>query len=225
MRVKRKHYRPIPENTEIILRKGKQYARWTNSKGTRTTRPLNAGGDRIVVESRCWYIRLKDANGKWHMRKAYADKTASAALEVELMTKIERGQVGLIDPLEEQRKRPLDEHLKDFEMHLEDRGNSLEHCELTVKRCRNIVERTKSKVIGDITTGRVEACLADFRREGLSISTSNHYFRALRNFCRWLVNDRRTAENPIVGLSALKMTEQDKKQLTLQMLEVEQWLV
>ncbi len=211
MLVKMKHYRPLPENAEVLIRKGRQYARWTNSKGTRTTRPLNAQGDRIVVESRCWYVRLKDANGKWHMRKAYTDKTASAALEIKLVTKIERGQVGLVDPLEGQRKRPLDEHLDDFEMHLEDRGNTLEYCELTVKRCRNVFDRIKAGVIDDVTPGRIEACLADFRREGLSVSTSNHYFRALRNFCRWLVRDRRVAENPIVGMSAMKITEQDKK--------------
>ena len=211
MLIKKKHYRPIPEGAEIITRNGRQYARWTNSRGKRITRPLNARGDRLAVESRCWYVRVKGPDGKWHERKAYADKAASAALEVELITRLERGEVGLVDPLEEHRKRPLEEHLQDFEAHLEDRGNSVEYVELTAQRCRTIFKRTKAKIIEDITPGRVEACLGELRREGLSVSTCNHYFRALRNFCRWLVKDRRAAANPIAGLSAMKVTEQDKK--------------
>ena len=211
MLIKKRHYRPIPKAAEIFTRDGKTLARWTTSKGRRITRPLNARGDRLVTESRCWYVRLKDADGNWRERKAFTDKSASTALEAQLLTKIERGQVGLVDPLEEQSKRPLKEHLFDFQGHLEDKGNSIEHVELTAQRCQTVFDGIKATVIGDITTGRVEAYLAELRRDGRSMSTSNHYFRAVRNFCRWLVRDRRAMENAVVGLSALKLTEQDKK--------------
>ena len=59
MLTKRNHYRPIPEGAQIITRKGRQYARWTNGQGKTHTRPVNDKGDRIVCESRQWYVRLK----------------------------------------------------------------------------------------------------------------------------------------------------------------------
>jgi len=65
--------------------------------------------------------------------------------------------------------------------------------------------------------GRVGEHLAELRRNGLptkegskrkrkplSISSSNHYYRAVRSFCRWLLKDRRVEANPIAGLSTLK---------------------
>ena len=62
-----------------------------------------------------------------------------------------------------------------------------------------------------ITPGRVEQCLAELRREGLSVSSSNHYLRALRNFCRWLVREPRVREDPLVSARLLKLTAADKK--------------
>ena len=211
MLVKRRHYRPIPKDAEIVERKGEKFARWTNSRGGKQTRPLNGRGDRIVVESRCWYVRLKQADGRWRETRAYTDKVASATLEAELLTKMERGMVGLVDPMEEHRRTPLKKHLEDFGTHLENKENTFEHVTKTLQRCQAVLDGIEAELIGDITAGRVETCLADLRRKGLSKSSSNHYFGAVRTFCRWLVKDRRSHENPVAGLSALKMTDQDKK--------------
>ncbi len=211
MLTKRHHYRAIPKDAKIITRNGRRFARWTNTRGTTHTRPLNEKGDRIVCESRHWYVRLKDSDGKPLEWKAYTDKTASQALEIELITKLERGQAGLLDPMGDHRKRPLEEHLVDFEAHLEAKGNTTDHIDRTVERCRKVFTAIKANVIADITPGRVEACLAGLRRDGLSVSSSNHYLRAVRNFSRWLVADRRVEQNPIAGLKALKVTESDKK--------------
>ena len=208
---KKRHYRPVPENAETVVRKGKRFARWTNGRGTTHTRPLNEKGDRIICESRHWYVRLTGPDGNPLEWRAYTDKTASQAMEIELITKLERGQVGLLDPMEEHRKKPLAEHVADFEAYLEGKGNTADHVARTVQRCEKVIDEIKAGVIGDITPGRVEICLAQLRRGGLSVSSSNHYLRAMRNFSKWLVSDRRVEQNPIAGLKALKVTESDKK--------------
>jgi integrase len=41
---------------------------------------------------------------------------------------------------------------------------------------------------------------ADRRRAGLSVRSSSFYLQAIRQFCRWLVADRRAAENPLAYL-------------------------
>jgi site-specific recombinase XerD len=57
--------------------------------------------------------------------------------------------------------------------------------------------------IGDLNASRVVSFLAERRQGGLSIRTSNGYLTAIKGFTRWLVRDRRAAENPLVHLSAL----------------------
>ncbi len=211
MLVKRKHYRPIPTGAVLIQRRGQKYAQWTTSRGKTVTLPLNRRGDRIVTENRQWYVRFRMPDGKWKEWKAYTDKTASAVLETQILQKLERGEVGLTDPMDEHRRRSLAEHLAAFECHLSARNSTAAYVEQTMQRCRDVLEGIKAEVIADITPGRVEAYLAELRRGGMSMASSNHYLRACRSFCGWLVRDRRTAENPLAGLSALKLTEYDKK--------------
>ena len=40
-------------------------------------------------------------------------------------------------------------------------------------------------------------------KKGYSIQTSNHYLRAIKQFCRWLVRDRRTGDDRLLHLSML----------------------
>jgi site-specific recombinase XerC len=47
--------------------------------------------------------------------------------------------------------------------------------------------------------------LAERRRQGLSIKSSNDYLQAIKQFCRWLVADRRIADNPLAYLSGLNI--------------------
>ena len=227
MLTKRPHYRRVPEGAEIFTRNGSKFARWTTERGKTLTRPLNDTGDRIVCDSRHWYVRLKHpSTGEWLQWEAYSDKTASQALEVELLAKLERGDMNLTDPHEESRKKPLTAHVADFASYLEGKGNTFEHVERTAERCKRVFEQIKATVIGDVTPGRIETALAEFRRNGLpkksdskskkkpqplGVSSSNHYFRALRSFFRWLVSDRRIAENPIVGLKLSRLTDADKR--------------
>lgn len=146
------------------------------------------------------------------------------ALKVELVRKAERGQAGVADPLEVHRKRPQGEHVAEFEKHLANKDNTPEHVALTIQRVKAVIQGIGASVIGDITAGRAAEHLAELRKHGLpqrpgskrrrkplSISSSNHYFRAMRNFCRWLVEARRVEENPIAGLSALKADKDVKR--------------
>lgn len=212
MLVKRRHSRPIPDAAEIFEKDGRRYARWTSASGRTKTRPLNRKGDRVVEESRRWYVRLRDpATGRWREWKAYHDRQASGALEIDILKRIERGEAGLIDPTAAHRKTALDAHLLAFESHLEDKNNTRDHIDKALSRCRRIIQQIDAQVAGDISAEAVDAALAGFRRGGISLSTSNGYFRAMRTFCRWLLRTGRIAANPLAGLSCAKVTDADRK--------------
>lgn len=222
MLVKRIHSRKIPEGAAIFDKSGRKYARWISASGKTQTQPLNRKGDRIVEESRCWYVRFRHPEtGKWKEWKAYHDRQASQAMEMEILKKLERGEVGLIDPMTVHRKTAMDDHLMAFEAHLEDKGNTQEHIDKTISRCRRIIDEINAKVVADITAEGVDRSLAIFRRAGMSLSTSNGYFRALRTFCLWLVRTKRVGENPIAGLSCIRVTEADRKRRRRNLSDVE----
>ena len=168
------------------------------------TRRHKKTGQKIRTKARHWYLRYKDSGGILRQVKGYTDKAATKALANELERRAARQEVGMVDPYEQHRRRPVDEHLSDFERHLAHKDDTAKHIELTVNRVGAVLEGIGAQTPGDIDAGRVAEYLAERRGNGLSIESSNHYFRALRSFCRWLVKDRRLAENPVKHLSTLK---------------------
>ena len=54
------------------------------------------------------------------------------------------------------------------------------------------------------------AAIAEWRRRrghgrGISLQTSNHYLKAIKQFTRWLVRDRRSTDNPLAYLATLRV--------------------
>ena len=44
----------------------------------------------------------------------------------------------------------------------------------------------------------------------MSVGTSNGYFRAIRTFCRWMLRSRRASQDPLVGMSCIKVTDANR---------------
>ncbi len=212
MLVKRRHSRPIPEGATIFERDGKRHARWRTPTGQLKTRPLNRKGDRVVEQSDCWYIRIADPEtGKLREWRGYTDRQASQAKEVEIVRRIERGEAGLTDPLAHHRRRPLKQHLLDYAQHLEGKGNTPDHVDKTVSRCQRVLYEIGATVVRELSGEAVEECLADLRREGMSLSTSNGYLRALRGFCNWMARIGRIHRSPLLGVSCQTVTDADRR--------------
>jgi site-specific recombinase XerD len=97
----------------------------------------------------------------------------------------------------EHRKKLLTEHLVDFKASLTNKGTTEKHACLVYNRAKAVIENCSFAYIGDISASRVQRYLAERRGQGLSIRSSNFYLQAIKQFCRWLVADNRTAENPL----------------------------
>ncbi len=90
-------------------------------------------------------------------------------------------------------------------------GKSAAGTKAVKENARLADEHKKAGDGSDVTSSRVEACLAELRRGGMSPSTSNHYLRALRNFMRWMIRNRRVRQDPLAGMRLLKITTADKR--------------
>jgi len=130
----------------------------------------------------------------------------------ELVTKVEREKAGLVDPYEDSSGRPIREHIRDFKAHLESKGDTRKHITGTIGRIRRIVAQCKWKTIRDLSANRLTKFLVDLRAQDFSVATQNHYLRAIKQFSRWLIQDRRAGIDLLAHL-ATQNTETDRRRL------------
>jgi len=196
----------------------------------RVFRQKYTGRDGTVKNSAKWYVEFRDHREVARRVPGYSDKGASR----ELGRKLERlaslrgaGDVpdsellrwlesipqelrdrlvkfDLIDGRSNVTGKLLVDHLADFRANMEHRSRTAAHTSLVVKRIESILTDCKFRVISDISASRVQACLSEIRQRGLSPQTANHYLRAIKQFTRWLMTDRRATENPLLHLETVQ---------------------
>ena len=162
-------------------------------------------GQKVKAKSKKWWGRFRDNLGVEHRMPLARDRAAAQAMLNEQVIKAERKAAGRIDPVDEQGKRPLKNHIDDFAQHLADKGNSDQHVFEVESRVRKIVAGCKWNFIRDLSPSDVQRYLADRRTKGLSRQTSNHYLRAIKQFSRWLAREHRNHDDPLIHLAMLNV--------------------
>src|SRR5262249_59061205 len=117
------------------------YATWKLNDGTRLpdgqrVTKDTAGAVKEVKPASVWGGKYRAGDGTPKKVPLCADKTASKQMLAKLVTDAKLTAVGMGDPFEEHRKRPLAEHLEDYRRHLEAKGNTGKHVRLTVHRAQ-----------------------------------------------------------------------------------------
>ena len=164
-----------------------------------------ATGRKIKDKSKKWWGQFKDAHDQLKRVPLSIDKAAAQAMLNKIVQRVEREKAGLVDPTEEQRKRLLTDHLKEFESYLRNKGVGQRQYVESLAKLRKLVATRKWLRIGDITAGGVLEFLGQLRRDGLSAQTYNNYLVVIKQFTRWLVRDRRTPIDPLLHLSRINV--------------------
>jgi site-specific recombinase XerD len=167
-------------------------------------------GQKIKGNSKKWWGQYKDAIGRLKRGPLTIDKTAAQAMLAQIVQRVEREKAGLVDPTEEDRKRPLGDHLREFESYLRNRGVSDNQVGQSLTKLRKLVAARKWRLIGDITASGALEFLGQLRRDGRSAQTYNNYLTAFKQFTRWLVRDRRSPIDPLMHLSRVN-TQADRR--------------
>jgi len=163
-------------------------------------------GKKVKGKSKKWWAQYKDADGRLRRKPLAVDKTAAKAMLNEIVRRVEREKAGLIDPTEEQRKRPLSVHIEEFESYLANKGVTPKQKQETIAKLKMVIDGRKWKRIADISASGTLEFLGQLRRsKGHSAQTYNHYLKAAKTFTRWLVRDRRTPTDPLAHLSRLNV--------------------
>src|SRR6516165_263608 len=81
-------------------------------------------GQKMKTKSKKWWGRYRDENGAERRAPLAADKAAAQAMLNGLVKTVERRMAGIVDRFDEHRRRPVMDHLLDFERHLKSKGVS-----------------------------------------------------------------------------------------------------
>jgi len=162
-------------------------------------------GEKVTKKSKKWWGRYTDVLGREKRVPLATDRRAAQAMLHELVQKVERQQAGLDDPAEEQMRRPIAEHLADFETYLRAKDVTDRHINESLMHIRKMIAAGRWRIVRDIGSASVTRFLGALRARGRSAQTYNHYLKAIKHFTRWLERERRIIRNPIVHLSRLNV--------------------
>lgn len=156
--------------------------------------------------SRFWYARIR---GKRIPLKV-TDRRIAERKAQEIERQLELGN----DPaqLDKARRRPIAEHLLDFEESLRAKGCSVGHRDTLLARLRKLIAGCRISTLTDVNFSAIESWLARRQRdEGLSAQTRKHYAVHALQFGRWLVATGQAVKNPFAGLQTAVNVENDRR--------------
>ncbi|MEK6675882.1 MAG: tyrosine-type recombinase/integrase [Planctomycetota bacterium] len=159
-------------------------------------------GTKLRTRSKAWYIDYRDvASDTVKTVKGFTDRKATEQRAAELERTSERTAVGLIDRFAEECRRPLLEQVEEWKAALMAKGSTRTYAELSAQRVKSVLKATKSASWPELNANKVSADLAERRLQGLSVESSNHYLRRLKQFCRWMVRTKGAPSNPLESLT------------------------
>ena len=183
----------------------------------------------VFKRGRVWYARYRDENGRERKVAGFTDKGATIQLAARKEHEAELIRTGLMEAPKPE--RTIQEDLDAFRLSLEHKEVSGPQIELVAGRCQKILTGCDVSRVSEIDGARVEAWLAAQRKggsskgKGLSVQTSNHYLRAVKQFTRWLHRQKKLKADPLTHLDLLNVDvdrRHDRRALSDQ--EVEQLL-
>jgi len=119
---------------------------------------------------------------------------------------------GIVDGVYVASGKSLTQHIEDFRQHLTNKS-SAKRAKAVISKVNKIIEGCKFKSFTDITLNKVEKYLAELRNngEGISAQTYNWYRQAIKQFCKWMVENSRAVDSPVKRLQGFKIKEIDKR--------------
>jgi integrase len=150
-----------------------------------------------------WLITYKGADGRRQTTVGYRDKEMTKTLAAQLEDEARQRRN---DPrqarMDDERGKPIAEHVTDFERSLRNRGCSETYLIVMLPRLQKIIDGCEFATVGDIIKSKVEVFLAELSTEKkLGPKTHNHYVSAIITFCQWLKDDNRIPVSPVEGLA------------------------
>ena len=222
---KRSRRKPIPEGAEIITRKGKKSAVWTNRKTGRKQRAeVSDDGEAVVIVAKGYTVEWFDHEGKRRRLNGGPDKDAADALGAKMEAEEMQRRRGLIDPRQEQLagegRRPIAEHLEDYEAKMKAAKRAARHVATTISYIGQIAMAAGFVMIGDIAADGVNTYASQLG-EKQSARTVQAHLTAVKGFSRWLTVNGKLPADPLASVQ--KPNPKADRRMERRMLLHDEW--
>lgn len=175
--------------------------------GKRTTKTYHA---------KKYTIEWKDAEGRTRRLQAYESEAATKQKVAEIERQLEFGEVNLVDPFAEHKKRPLADHLADWLATLETERKDPMYIYNARKRLGKMFTACGWTRLSDInpngfTTWRNRtANPAEGKAPGPV--TLNQYLQTARTFLNWCVSTKRCKVNPLSDVALIEESDDIRRE-------------
>ncbi len=152
-----------------------------------------------------WVAQWHDHAGKRMFRSTgTTDRAVAERILTKYVADAALRREGVIDPRADSfaiaERRPLAEHIADWEAHLTAKGVTAKQVGHVKKRVETIVAKIGATRVSELTPSAVQAAIGEFRKEK-SLQTCQHYLRAIKQFSRWLERDGRVRDDALAHLT------------------------
>ena len=166
---------------------------------------------RLYKRNQTWWVSYYVDRTRKYKSLRTRDKKVAELIAADIVRKDELRRAGLLDPFEEEKQKPMSEHLSDFEATLAARGVTAGHVKDRMACLRAFVEEVGVLRIADLDLARASRWLNSLKAGGWSARTVNRRYQALQQFGRWLVSTRRLPHNALEGLRPLNEAEDRRR--------------
>jgi integrase len=109
--------------------------------------------------------------------------------------------VGLIDPTTEQVKRPLEDHISEYEAKLKAAHRKPKHIKTTLLYIRSIANASNWGTAAEIQARPVVQFVGRLQDKKQSARTVQAYLTAIKGFTKWLTKEERLPRDPLTSIS------------------------
>lgn len=164
----------------------------------------------VFRRGRIWYARYRDESGRVRKVAGFTDKGATLQIATNKEKEADLIRAGLKEA--SRPERSIREELEAFRLSLEHKEVSAAQIDLVAGRCEKVLAGCDVFRVAEIDGAKVEGWLSSQRkrsrkdgRQGMSVQTSNHYLRAMKQFTRWLLRQKRLSVDPLTHLDLLNV--------------------
>lgn len=171
-----------------------------------------------VIEPRVqkWFtIEVRHpTTGRIVRRHGPRDRKAAKVMEAQLLTDLERGQVGLLDAYREHRAEPINKVISAYIANMQTEKKDAKYIETTQHRLLRIVRECNWKTIYDASVTsfqqwRTRTAKAGFMGKPTSGKTLNDFQSTLNTFFKWCRRGR-IDHNPVDGVEKVRVLANDR---------------
>ncbi len=197
--------RRTPSNAERFRRDGCDWVRWTDGQGKRQTARVSGSGKGVLMQSRTYFARFRDADGHLVERNTgCADRDAALRVMHQWQTPGELLRAGLVTrgdiEVADHGNRPIEEQIGAYLAWLRGAGRTADYVEDVARNLRGIAGACGFERLRDVTRSKLETHLASRRQSGEGHRTNNKRLGVWIAFFHFLVRDERMPSNPLAGM-------------------------